>query len=173
MQVPSPNPTTLLMPEFFIVAAGIVNAGFTLPLKRMRTWPWENAWLIWTFTALIIFPVIVAILTIPHLARSYIEADRASLFKNIPLRRGMGSGPGPVWAFHRVNRGCAGFLDRTRRFRSRGSPDSVCQVVPGAALAAHRSAPLFGPDRCCDRCQLMCSCRKTARAGVGWHTESS
>ena len=58
MQVPSPNPTTSLMPEFFIVAAGIVNAGFTLPLKRMRTWPWENAWLIWTFTALIIFPVI-------------------------------------------------------------------------------------------------------------------
>jgi L-rhamnose-H+ transport protein len=91
MQVPSPNPTTSLMPEFFIVAAGIVNAGFTLPLKRMRTWPWENAWLIWTFTALIIFPVIVAILTIPHLARSYIEADRASLFKIFLCGAGWGA----------------------------------------------------------------------------------
>lgn len=59
----------------------MINAAFTLPLKRMRKWPWENAWLIWTFCALIIFPLVAALLTIPHLARDYMEVDRACLLK--------------------------------------------------------------------------------------------
>ena len=81
MQVPIANPTPSPMPEFFIIAAGMINAGFMLPLKRMRTWPWENAWLIWTFTALVLFPLIAAVLTIPHLVSIYLEADRPSLCK--------------------------------------------------------------------------------------------
>ena len=81
MQVPIANLASSPMPEFFIIAAGMISASFTLPLKRMRAWPWENAWLIWTFTALIVFPVIAAVLTIPHLASSYLEADRPSLCK--------------------------------------------------------------------------------------------
>jgi L-rhamnose-H+ transport protein len=81
MQVPASNPSFLPVPGFLIIAAGMINASFTLPLKRMRTWPWENAWLIWTFTALVLFPLIAAILTIPHLASSYIEADHISLLK--------------------------------------------------------------------------------------------
>lgn len=81
MQVPVANPTSFAAPEFFIIAAGMVNASFTLPLKRMREWPWENAWLIWTFTALVIFPLIAAVLTIPHLASNYIEANPRILLK--------------------------------------------------------------------------------------------
>jgi hypothetical protein len=45
-----------------IVAAAMINAAFTLPLKRMRQWPWENAWLIWTFSALIIFLPLVVVM---------------------------------------------------------------------------------------------------------------
>ncbi len=81
MQVLASSPSSLPKAEFLIIAAGIVNASFTLPLKRMRNWPWENAWLIWTFTALVLFPLFAAILTIPHLAANYLEADRVSLLK--------------------------------------------------------------------------------------------
>lgn len=66
---------------FLIVAAGMVNAAFTLPLKRMRPWAWENAWLVWTLTALIVFPVLAAALTIPRLISIYTQVDSASLFK--------------------------------------------------------------------------------------------
>lgn len=69
------------MAEALIVAAGMVNASFTRPLKRMRNWPWEKAWLIWTITALVLFPLIAVLLTIPHLASAYIEADQVSLLK--------------------------------------------------------------------------------------------
>jgi L-rhamnose-H+ transport protein len=80
MQAPA-STLTSLSSEFLIVAAAMINAAFTLPLKRMRKWPWENAWLIWTFCALIIFPLVAALLTIPHLARDYMEVDRACLLK--------------------------------------------------------------------------------------------
>jgi len=69
MQAPASTLASLSSSEFLIVAAAMINAAFTLPLKRMRKWPWENAWLIWTFSALIIFPLVAALLTIPHLAR--------------------------------------------------------------------------------------------------------
>lgn len=64
-----------------IVAAGMVNAAFTLPLKRMRPWVWENAWLVWALTALVIFPLVAAVLTIPDLVSIYMQVDKASLFK--------------------------------------------------------------------------------------------
>lgn len=81
MQVLALKASSLPMAEAFIVAAGMVNASFTLPLKRMRNWPWEKAWLIWTLTALVFFPLTAALLTIPHLASDYIETDRVSLLK--------------------------------------------------------------------------------------------
>ena len=59
----------------------MVNAGFTLPLKRMRPWAWENAWLVWALTALVLFPLLAAILTIPGLFSIYMQMDKASLFK--------------------------------------------------------------------------------------------
>ncbi len=59
----------------------MVNAGFTLPLKRMRKWPWENAWLIWTFTALVLFPLLAAVLTIPNLAAVYMQVDSFTLLR--------------------------------------------------------------------------------------------
>jgi L-rhamnose-H+ transport protein len=64
-----------------IVAAGMVNASFTLPLKRMRPWAWENAWLVWTLVALLLFPVVAAVVTIPGLFSIYMQVDTASLLK--------------------------------------------------------------------------------------------
>jgi L-rhamnose-H+ transport protein len=81
MQAFALNPVPLPLGGLLIVAAGMVNAGFTLPLKRMRTWPWENAWLIWAFTALVLFPLLAAVLTIPNLAAVYMQVDKLTLLR--------------------------------------------------------------------------------------------
>ena len=81
MQAFALNPASLPLGGLLIVAAGMVNAGFTLPLKRMRSWPWENAWLIWAFTALVLFPLLAAMLTIPNLAAVYVQVDKLTLLR--------------------------------------------------------------------------------------------
>ena len=46
----------------FVLLAGICNASFAVPLKWMRVWKWENAWLSYNTIALVFFPwVIVAV----------------------------------------------------------------------------------------------------------------
>ncbi len=65
----------------FIVIAGLMNASFTLPMKRMRQWPWENAWLIWSVNALLLLPIIASFMTIPNLALLYMRVDGSTLFE--------------------------------------------------------------------------------------------
>lgn len=54
-----------------LIAAGILNASFTLPMKYARRWAWENTWLAWTILALLVLPPLVTCSTIPHLGRVY------------------------------------------------------------------------------------------------------
>ncbi len=56
-----------------LVIAGIMNGSFTLPMKFTRQWAWENTWLVWTIWALVIFPPLMAWLTVPHLHTIYAE----------------------------------------------------------------------------------------------------
>jgi L-rhamnose-H+ transport protein len=67
------------MPEatfgiLLLVVAGIMNANFTLPMKFTKKWAWENTWLVWTVFALLIFPPLMAYLTIPGLSDVYRQA---------------------------------------------------------------------------------------------------
>ncbi len=54
-----------------LVAAGLMNASFTLPMKFTRHWAWENTWLAWTFFALLLLPAAVSLRTVPDLAAVY------------------------------------------------------------------------------------------------------
>src|SRR5258708_32745376 len=56
-----------------LVAASVMNASFTLPMKFTRNWNWENTWLVWTLFALVIFPPLAAFATIPQLGQLYGE----------------------------------------------------------------------------------------------------
>src|SRR5579859_149186 len=56
---------------FLLVLAGIMNGSFTLPMKFTRQWAWENTWLVWTTWALVIFPPVMTVLTVPHLHAVY------------------------------------------------------------------------------------------------------
>jgi len=57
-----------------LLAAGIMNASFTLPMKFTRRWAWENTWLVWTIFALLVLPVAVTLITVQHLGEIYSQA---------------------------------------------------------------------------------------------------
>lgn len=58
----------------FVTVAGVANAAFALPMKFARRWAWENVWLAWTLFALVLLPVVVAIMSIPSLGAVYRDA---------------------------------------------------------------------------------------------------
>ena len=56
---------------FLLVIAGVMNGSFTLPMKFTRQWAWENTWLMWTIWALVIFPPVMTLATVPELRAVY------------------------------------------------------------------------------------------------------
>lgn len=54
-----------------LIIAGMMNASFALPMKYVRTWAWENTWLLWSIVALLVLPVSLAFATIPGFASIY------------------------------------------------------------------------------------------------------
>jgi L-rhamnose-H+ transport protein len=64
-----------------VVLAGLLNGSFAAPMKPMPAWRWENSWLIFAVTGLIIFPWIITLSTIPHVGSVYAGASVATLWK--------------------------------------------------------------------------------------------
>ncbi len=63
-----------------VLAAGIMNGSFAVPMKWTRNWAWENTWIAWSFIALIIFPFALTTATIPGVAGLYRSSDPSILF---------------------------------------------------------------------------------------------
>ncbi len=61
------------------VIAGIMLGAFALPMKRVRVWSWEHTWLAFSVLALIVMPLVVALLTIPDLFGVWKEARTGTL----------------------------------------------------------------------------------------------
>lgn len=51
-----------------LILAGILNASFALPMKFVRSWAWENTWLLWSIVALLVLPPALAFAAIPDFA---------------------------------------------------------------------------------------------------------
>ena len=62
---------TLSEPIALVLAAALMNAVYTLPMKLNRRWKWEHSWLAFTFLGVAIVPTILAAFTIPHLPLAY------------------------------------------------------------------------------------------------------
>ena len=60
---------------------GALNGSFAAPMKRLSPWRWENTWLVYAVTGLIIFPWMMALSTIPHLAHVYQQTSAPVLGK--------------------------------------------------------------------------------------------
>jgi L-rhamnose-H+ transport protein len=64
-----------------VVVAAIFNGSFAAPMKRMSAWQWENSWLLFAFSGLVVFPWIVAWVTVPDLVHVYSGASLATLIR--------------------------------------------------------------------------------------------
>ena len=50
-----------------MVAAGVLQGSFMVPMKFTRRWAWENTWLGFASTAYLLWPWLLALATLPHL----------------------------------------------------------------------------------------------------------
>lgn len=61
--------------------AGLSNGAFALPMKFTTKWNWENTWGTFILWGFIIFPVLLAVLTIPGIMDVFREVNRESLVR--------------------------------------------------------------------------------------------
>lgn len=80
----------MMLPLLLLVLAGAMNGSFALPMKFTRKWAWENTWLIWSIFALVVFPPLLAFLTVPSLGSVYAEAGAGP----VAIAAGCGAGWG-------------------------------------------------------------------------------
>ena len=56
-----------------VTLAGILQGSFAAPMKRMSGWQWENSWLLFALSGLIVFPWIINFATVPAKEASMVE----------------------------------------------------------------------------------------------------
>jgi L-rhamnose-H+ transport protein len=61
----------MLAALILVLLAGGMNGSFAAPMKRVRGWEWEHTWLVWSFLAMIVFPLAFAAVTVPNLKAVY------------------------------------------------------------------------------------------------------
>lgn len=62
-----------------VLAAGLFQGSFMLPMKFTRRWAWENTWLVFSTTAYLVWPWALAFLTLPHLATIFSSTSGRSM----------------------------------------------------------------------------------------------
>ncbi|MDR5730076.1 MAG: L-rhamnose/proton symporter RhaT [Terriglobia bacterium] len=50
----------------FAILAGIMNGAFTLPMRYMGRWSWENVWALFMLVSCVIMPIVIAWATVPN-----------------------------------------------------------------------------------------------------------
>jgi L-rhamnose-H+ transport protein len=76
------NPSTAAG-SAMIIAAGCLQGIFAVPMKYARNWRYENIWLAFTFMALVMFPWMLTIATVPHVLSIYEATPTATLMSII------------------------------------------------------------------------------------------
>jgi L-rhamnose-H+ transport protein len=61
-------------------------------MKRMRTWNWENSWLVYSIVGLFLIPWVAALLTVPSLPTVYAQVSHRVLLRVIVFGIGWGIG---------------------------------------------------------------------------------
>ncbi len=64
-----------------VVLAGILNGSFAAPMKRMSGWQWENSWLVFAASGLLVLPWMITFATVPNVAGVYTGASSSTLIK--------------------------------------------------------------------------------------------
>jgi len=61
------------------IVSGLMNGTFTLPMRYLGRWSWENMWALFILIACLIMPVIVAATTISHLGEVLHQAPTQAI----------------------------------------------------------------------------------------------
>jgi len=69
---------------------GVLVGNCMLPLRRIRTWPWECSWLVFSLVSLIVVPCTLAWLTLPHWPSLYFTMSASEILP--PFLFGIGWG---------------------------------------------------------------------------------
>ncbi|MFC1694324.1 L-rhamnose/proton symporter RhaT [Candidatus Latescibacterota bacterium] len=69
----------LLTGLIIIIAAGIFQGSFAVPMAYARTWKWENSWMLYIILGMIVFNLIFAYITVPNLFGIYASSGMAVL----------------------------------------------------------------------------------------------
>ncbi|MEJ5367573.1 MAG: L-rhamnose/proton symporter RhaT [Bryobacteraceae bacterium] len=85
-----------------VLIGGLFNGSFVAPMKLMRRWSWEAAWLVYSLSGLVVIPWLAALATVPGLFGIYAEASTKTLLS--VLGYGLGWGVGSVLFGIGVNR---------------------------------------------------------------------
>ena len=64
-----------------VFLGGMLNGSFAAPMKRLSAWRWENTWLVYAVTGLLILPWVIALATVPHLGGVLQQASGSVLAK--------------------------------------------------------------------------------------------
>jgi L-rhamnose-H+ transport protein len=64
-----------------VVLAGVLQGSFAAPMKRMSAWRWENSWLLFALSGLIVSPWIINFATVPHVLSVYSAVSGSTLIK--------------------------------------------------------------------------------------------
>jgi L-rhamnose-H+ transport protein len=71
----------LVVGLFVVVLAGMLNGSFATPMKRMSGWQWENCWLTFAVSGLVLIPWATAFATVPQLGSVYRGVSTSALVK--------------------------------------------------------------------------------------------
>ncbi|MBI4165022.1 MAG: hypothetical protein HY508_04740 [Acidobacteria bacterium] len=75
-----------------VILGGILQGSFTLPMKLTTEWKWENTWLVYSVSGLVIAPWVFAVLTVPHPIEALAKSDLRSLLAATVFGAGWGVG---------------------------------------------------------------------------------
>jgi L-rhamnose-H+ transport protein len=70
----------LLLGAGVVIAAGMLQGVFAVPMKFASRWNYENIWLVYSLTGMVVFPWLLVIATVPHPAEIYASTSTTTLF---------------------------------------------------------------------------------------------
>jgi L-rhamnose-H+ transport protein len=83
---------TAIIAVILIMLGGLASGSFYLPLKYVRKWSWESGWIVQGFSAWILAPWVIALLTVPSLFSIIEQSPSDSIY--LPILFGFGWGIG-------------------------------------------------------------------------------
>jgi L-rhamnose-H+ transport protein len=75
----NPTPSALSLGITLAVVSGLMNGTFTLPMRYLGRWSWENVWALFIFTSCLLMPVAIAAMTVSHPLESLRDAPERGI----------------------------------------------------------------------------------------------